>query len=338
MKSVIVQLVTFNGEKYIPYLFESLRKQKFVDWELWVFDNASSDRTVELIREELKTLNRPHRLIESKTNIGFAPGHNKLFTESMDQSLYIMLLNQDMMLDSSFIDTLFYFAEAHPDAGAVSGRLMKWAFPEKTNIVDSIGLKAFKNHRVIDRAGGETWRDVDDDVNAKEVFGVSGALPMYRVIALREVAFEGQIFDEDFFMYKEDVDLAWRLKSTGWCAFSVFDAIAFHDRSASGPPNLSDRAAAKNRKNKSAAANKYSYRNHILMLIKNYAGEGGVRGFLMTVWYEFKKSAYFLLTSPTLFVKSWGDVLRLLRRTLKKRAAMQKVRSVSQKEMNQWFV
>lgn len=337
MKPIIIQLVTWNGAKYIPFLFKSLREQKFVDWELFVLDNGSTDGTVALITEELRSLKQKATLIEKKENIGFAPGHNELFRQSISQAKYVVLLNQDMNLNSDFLDKLFYFAESHSDVGAVSGRLMKWAFPEKTNIIDSLGICAFKNHRFVDMNGGIVWDSVDDDVEAVEVFGVSGALPMYRSEALQDVVLEGEVFDEDFFSYKEDVDLAWRLRIAGWTAFSVMDAVTFHDRSASGPSDLSDTSAIKNRKKKSGLANFYSYRNHILMLIKNYHCAGGASVFLQIMWYELKKAVYLCITDTKVFFGGWRDIIRLYSRMCYKRGIIESKRRASLYELEEWF-
>lgn len=335
MKPMIVQLVAWNGEKYISHLFESLRAQRFQEFELWVLDNGSSDATSALIKKELENFKPAARFIQKEKNIGFAPGHNELFRTSVREADYVVLLNQDMVLHPEFLEKLYYFVESHPDAGSVSGRLMKWAYPDKTNIIDSLGLQAYKNHRFVDMNGGEDWRSIDDDVEAIEVFGVSGALPLYRSAALADVIFEGQVFDEDFFSYKEDVDLAWRLRTAGWFAFSVLDAVVYHDRSASGPKDLSDVLAAKNRKFKSELSKFYSYRNHLLMLLKNYAGEGG---FFATLWYEIKKGGYTLIFAPRTFAKSWGCVLRFWHIMLKKRAFIRKNRQVDAQEINEWFV
>ncbi len=335
MKPLIIQLVTWNGEKYIPYLFESLRKQRFTDFELWILDNGSSDATVACIKKELTTISQPTRLICKEKNCGFAVGHNELFRESVGQASYVLLLNQDMMLDPFFIEKLFYFGESHPDAGSMSGRLMKWAFPEKTTIIDSIGLRAFANHRVIDAKGGEAWESADDDMEAIEVFGVSGALPLYRSAALEAVMERNHVFDEDFFSYKEDVDLAWRLRAAGWTAFSVLDAVAYHDRSASGPKGLTDAAAIDNRKNKSELSKFYSYRNHLLMLIKNSAHEGSV---VRTLWYESKKAVYLAIFATRTFAQCWVDVIRLLPRMQEKRQFIRKNRKILDAEMNEWFV
>ncbi len=73
---------------------------------------------------------------------------------------------------------------------------------------------------------------------AERVFGLSGALVMYRATALQAVRFEDEFFDHDFFAYKEDVDLAWRLQHLGWDAWYEPRAIAHHYRGMYGPDGV----------------------------------------------------------------------------------------------------
>lgn len=339
MAAIRIQLVTWNGAKYIPYLFASLRNSKFTDWELAILDNCSTDNTVALMQQELKIISAPHSLVARPHNTGFAPAHNALFREVFQSGAkYVLLLNQDMVIIPDFLERLYYFMETHDDVGACGGRLLKWNFPEPTEQIDSLGLRVFKNHRVVEHHGGEDWRSEEEDVKAIEMFGVSGALPLYRVAALKEVAFAGEVFDEDFFSYKEDVDLAWRLRILGWHAFTVLDAVAYHDRSASGPKNLSNRSAAQNRKNKSALANFYSYRNHLLMLIKNFGATEWRTTFFPTVWYELKKFGFVLLTEPFVFFRAWGQIIKLLPRMAQKRTDTFLKRRASSRELTRWFV
>src|SRR5258705_3471074 len=91
-----IHLVTWNGAKYIPYLFDSLRKQTFKDWQLLVVDNNSQDNTVELVKKELENFSTKSQIIENTNNLGFAGGHNQAFKES--DSGYVLLLNADMCL------------------------------------------------------------------------------------------------------------------------------------------------------------------------------------------------------------------------------------------------
>lgn len=335
MKPVILQLVTWNGAKYLPHLFQSLREQVFVDWELVILDNASTDNTVALLEKELATVAQPWQLIKNTKNLGFAGGHNQLFATTLaDDARYILLVNQDTLWDKFFLDCLFYFLEMHPDAGAVSGRLLRWDFPTPTKFIDTLGLKGKSNHRVVENHGGERWREECEDVKAVEVFGVSGALPLFRIAALRDLAPNYQVFDTDFISYKEDVDLAWSLRLLGWHAFTVLDAIAYHDRG-SGRATTSDWAAAAVRGHRSALINFYSYRNHLLMLIKHLGVEGRIDG--PTLWYEIKKAIFLFFCEPKTFWRAWWQVLKLLPRFWRKRQDLILRRRATDWEMRQWF-
>src|SRR3989338_8912616 len=92
-----VHLLTWNGSKYIPYLFDSLRKQTFKDWKLFIVDNNSTDNTVEAIKKELNNFGVQSELEVNEENIGFAGGHNQIFLKS--NSEYVLFLNQDIYLD-----------------------------------------------------------------------------------------------------------------------------------------------------------------------------------------------------------------------------------------------
>lgn len=289
-----IQLVTWNGAKYIPLLFKSLREQTSKDWFLFVWDNNSSDNTVELIKNEVNKLGVQYKIVENKENLGFAGGHNAVF--KITESEYILLLNQDIYLPPDCLEKLVNFMDARPEAAAVSPRLMKWDFAngEFTNTIDTLGLKVFKNRRVVDWKAGEEWSR--DFAAPLQVFGISGAMPMYRRSALEAVAFfNGDFFDVDYHSYKEDVDLAYRLASAGFKSYVLPDAMAYHDRAGAGPKTMDDAAALANKKTQSAWVKYHSYKNHLMTLYKNEYWQNFLLDFFCILWYEVKKFAYFLL-------------------------------------------
>ena len=104
-----VQLVVWNGAKYIPYLFASLRQQTYQDWSLLVVDNNSNDDTLAAITRELANFPAAYRMLENKENLGFAGGHNQAFKEN--DSEYILLLNQDMYLRPDCLEKMVKFLE-----------------------------------------------------------------------------------------------------------------------------------------------------------------------------------------------------------------------------------
>ena len=342
MTKLSVHLVTWNGAKYIPYLFASLRKQTYKDWELLVIDNNSTkDNTADLIEQELKNFPVPARLIRNEKNLGFAGGHNQAMR--MTDALYFQLLNQDMHLAPDYFEKVVAVMDAHPEAGTGQGLLLRWDFNANTHtdLIDTIGLKVMRNRRVVDFRTGEIYggpssEASEDGPHVFEVFGVSGALPIYRRKAIEGVMFENQMFDEDFFMYKEDVDLAFRLRSAGWKAYVATSARAWHDRTAAGPREMSDEAAIKNRKARPTYVNYYSYRNHLVVLLKNEHRANFVKDWLWILWYELKKFLYLLITDwGTL--KGLRDIQRMWPRIKAKRAYVMKHYKVKPEEMRTWY-
>ena len=124
-----VHLVTWNGAKYIPYLFDSLKKQTFKDWRLVILDNGSTDSTIADCRLQIADFPVEVKIIENKTNVGFASGHNQLISEFRVQSSeFVLLLNQDMYLSPDCLEKLAVFMEKNEYVAVVNPRLMRWDF------------------------------------------------------------------------------------------------------------------------------------------------------------------------------------------------------------------
>ncbi len=317
MATLSVHLVSWNGAKYVPALFDSLKNQTFTDWELVIWDNASSDDMVQQMNTQKASFSVPVHIHEHDTNIGFAGGHNALFKQTTGK--YILLLNQDMYLQRDTFEKLVVFLNEHPEYDAVSPRLMRWNFAQFgnagvpvenvfTTYVDALGLQVFPNRRVIDQYTAQHWNTLKDTLPKEilPVFGLSGALPLFRTQALCDVAFsDGTMFDELYESYKEDVDLAFRMASAGKKSAVLLSAIAYHDRSAAGPKERSDRAAAANKKKQSRWVKYHSYKNHLITLYKNEYWQNGLLDGYRIVWYEGKKFVFILLTNPTVLKGLW---------------------------------
>lgn len=346
MSKLSVNLVVWNGEKYLPYLFDSLRKQSYQDWELQILDNNSSDNTVEIIEKEIIDFPVPIKFFKEKENYGFAKGHNILFKEN--ESEYFLLLNQDMYLENTVLEKMVDFLDKNSAVAAVSPRLMRWDFAKIgeglnntfSSQVDALGLKVFRNRRVIEQYTGENWEEIKSNFgnnNVLEVFGVSGALPMYRREAIKNVLFSnGQMFDESYHSYKEDVDLAWRLRLSGHSSFVILDTVAYHDRAGAGPKEKSDLAAMQNKKKHSPWVKYYSYRNHLMTLYKNERSGVLSLDFSLILWYELKKLFYFLIIEPKI-LKGWKDIWIARKELRKKREEVKKMIKISERDLYKWW-
>lgn len=338
---ISVNLVSWNGAKYIPYLMKSLRNQTFKNWSLFVLDNYSTDNTVELVRRETENFPVFVEILENKENLGFAGGHNLAFKKT--ESDYVLLLNQDTYLMPDYLEKLVNFMDAHQDTAAVSGGLRKWNFAavaeglEKTftNQIDSLGLKIFKNRRVIEIEAGQQWHN--QITVPQEVFGVSGTLPMYCREALQEAAFEdSNIFDSLYESYKEDVDLAYRLQLKGLKAYILPEAVAYHDRTMVGPKMMNDLSAVKNKRQQHQRLSYLSYRNHLMNLYKNEMWQNTLLDFFSIFWYELKKFVYYLIFDRTVLT-GWKYLWENRAELKKKRNFVQQNKKISWREFRKWL-
>lgn len=326
--TVTISLLTWNGQEYLPWLLKSLSAQSFVDWEILVLDNASSDKSVDIVKEYYPKA----RIISQKQNVGFAKGHNLLINWS--NSDYVLVLNQDVILEENYLRELVDFLEKNKNAASCAGKLMYWDFASgaKTKIIDSYGLKINRQREVIDNYQGQE----EISLANQEVFGLSATATLYRRQALDMVAGlpnanHLQYFDEDFFAYKEDIDLAWRLRLFAWENWLVTTTRAYHHRSVAKGKNIRE-----SRKRRSFA-NKLSYRNHLMLLYKNSFYKNLFKDFFAISFYEFKKFLYLLIFERSTLV-GLREYLVAIPRLAKKRKYIMKHRKINADDIYKWFV
>jgi len=339
-KKVTVSLLTYNGARYLPYCLPSLFSQTFSDWQLVICDNGSSDDSVAVVSELTQGRENVVLLAAAPHNIGFAAGHNKIIKQT--DSDYVLLLNQDILLAPDYLEKLVLFLDKNPSAAAVSGLFLHWDFNNvqtegkgKKDIIDSAGLRAHRSCQVSEwgarppshaKRVGQAGESTDGRyAKTHEVFGVSGALPLLRRRALVAAGF----FDERFFSYKEDVDLAFRLQSAGWQSFCVGEARAWHDRGLAGGGTAA-LSVAKNRAKKSAIGNYLSYRNHWFILIKDVALRDWLCYGIVILWYELQKAVYLLLFEPKTLL-AWREIFQSLP------ALLQERKKIKPKSIKKWL-
>jgi GT2 family glycosyltransferase len=159
-----------------------------------------------------------------------------------------------------------------------------------------------------------------------EIFGVSGAAAMYSMAFIRDVSVFGEFFDEDFFAYREDADVAWRGRLMGWRARYVPDAIAYHVRT----------VTPERRRELSPSINMHSVKNRFLLRMKN---EGAFLA-LRNAPFELARDlvtigAVLTIERSSLPALSW--LWRNRKRIWAKRREIQRRRRVSDRELARWF-
>lgn len=339
-----ISLVTSNAARYLPFCLKSVFEQTGQDFSLLIIDNGSSDDTIRFIKENYPQI----PLVAHANNLGFAKAHNQAIAWS--DSDYVMMLNQDVMLDKNYLLRALEFLDQHPEAAAVSGKILCWDFKKnnlslnggRTRLVDSLGLKVLKNHRVMEIGQGQEDQGQFDKI--EEVFGVSGAVPIYRRSALDQVKITldaglkvSEYLDEDFFSYKEDVDLSYRLRLAGFRSYYLPGAVAYHDRTAKGGADLSDQAVKLGRSGKDRQVRVYSYKNHLLTLLKNEFFANFIKFFPPIVFYELKKFVWLIFFEQSTLA-GLAMFSRQKKRALAKRKFIKKnIRKISAKDLAKWY-
>ena len=284
---VQIQIVTYNSRAHLGPLFAGIEKQKGVEFEVMVIDNASSDGTVEEITKHQTPNTKKITIINNQTNKGFAAGHNQGF--EMCQAQYALILNPDAELQEGFLSECVNVIESDNKIASVGGVLYQDLLNRK---IDSLGLKMTIYGQISDI--GQNTRQKPNFSPKMEVFGITGACALYRVSALKQVKDKHGILDERFGLYslKDDADLAWRLCNAGFKAKIAPRAIAYHART-TGKADL--------RKYRSDQAKQTSIRNHLMMLKKNLSLRDWQQ-MPFIIAYEIAKFMYVILFERQNFV------------------------------------
>ena len=207
-------VVNFNVKGLLVDTLRSLFATTAVPLEVIVVDNASSDGSADAVAEEFPQV----RLIRSAENLGFGKANNLGFQYAAGR--FVLLLNPDVVLEPGCVDRLADFLLVHPEAGGVGPRLTRpdgaldlaarRGFPTpRASFYRFTGLsRAFPRSRRFNRYNLGYERE--DAVH--EIDSGTAACLMVRRQAIDRVG----LFDPDFFMYGEDLDLCFRLRAGGW--------------------------------------------------------------------------------------------------------------------------
>lgn len=283
---VFAHIVTWNSAKYIERCLESLLSQEGYEigknLTVSITDNGSKDGTPDIVARSF-----PMRVAVNKlsTNIGFCGGQNfgvKKFIESGVP--YFLVLNPDIKLETDALSILASTLEDDSSAGFGGGKLLK-ASDELTPLsppqIDSAGMILTSSLRHLDRGSGE--RDSGQYETQQAMFGATGAFLLLKRAFIDDMTIYDreqeeklyeifpelrkgnkdrvQLFDEAFFAYREDADLAWRAKGTRWRCLYVPKSRGYHKRV----------VRPENRDELPPDLNKHSVRNRFLLQVNNFS-------------------------------------------------------------------
>ena len=242
--------------KFLPGLVASIRG---LDAEVIVADNASTDGSLEVLREEFPQVRR----IELDRNYGFTGGYNRALAQV--DAEYFVLINSDIEVGEGWLQPLTEWMETHPRCGACGPKLLSYQGRDSFEYAGAAG-------GYIDRYGfpfcrgrvlGKVEKDHGQYDSPEDVFWISGACLMVRSALWNRLGG----LDERFFAHMEEIDLCWRMQLEGYDITSVPASRVWHVGGGTLPQG-------------SPFKLKLNFRNSLLMLENNLPrtiGKGAAR-------------------------------------------------------------
>lgn len=279
--------VRYLGD-FLPSLEAALSFWTPAERLVLAFDNSTGDlanrRFLENFNMEAAT--RPGGLaieiLSVDANLGFSRAYNILIRQALAAGAeYFLVINPDTILEKRALLEMVSSLEADLGLASVSPKIRRWDFATntRTSCLDSCGLALAPGLRFSDI--GQGCRD-DKCFDRHPILGPSGAAALFRLSWLEKVKEGGQYFDERFFMYKEDCDLAYRLFLAGGRSRLVPAAIIYHDRTATSVGRgLFNMLAARSRKSRQVRS--WSFRNQQLLFWKHWTSQGLYSRFLIII-------------------------------------------------------
>ena len=223
MQKVAAIIVSHNSDSVLPRCLDALAEQTVAVREIIIVDCGSGNRSI------LLSLGRREGVVLVETsNVGFSRANNLGMEVVSPQTDFVVFLNPDTLLAPGFVETALEICLNNPRAGLVSGKLNGYDVTQNvpTGRLDSTGIFRKWYGRWFDRGQGE--QDLGQYDIPAFVPALCGALLFCRMTALR--ALPGPVFDPDFFLYKEDIELSLRMRKAGWLLLYHPGLLAYHGR------------------------------------------------------------------------------------------------------------
>jgi len=235
--SVSIIIVNYNGRKFIKECFDSLKRLNYSNYEILFVDNASSDNSLTIVRQNYPLV----KVIENHENLGFAAANN--IAAQKAEGEYLFLLNNDTKVDPDVLIELIKVISKDPTIGICACTLM--SYDGKQYFHTGIGCDLF-GYPIV----------------SKQVFYSEGSALMIRRSLFQSVGG----FDPEYFMFHEDIDLAWRIQLLNYKVMPVPEAVVYHLYGGSAGGESKD-----NKYLTTLFRRYYSERGNIRTLLKNYS-------------------------------------------------------------------
>lgn len=319
---ILISIVTHNDAGVLGRCLEALSGLD-TPVRIKVWDNASNDGSA-VIAESLEAA-----VTASPENLGYCGGHNRNIAG--EKYGYVLFMNADVLLSPDYFSKILPVFEKYPKAGMACGKLLRMdgegnpVYREGMPVLDSVGMVFHRSQRHFDRGSGEP--DTGQFDRQEPVFGGTGAALLCRRRLVEDLTVLDEFWDEDFFAFREDADLAWRAQLMGWQTIYEPSARALHQR----------HVLPERRSQLSPLINMHSVKNRFLMRSKNMDFQLWRHCFPAIVIRDLGILIYVLLKEWT-SLPAFRHLWQMRQRTREKRRIIQSRRKVFGRDISRWFL
>jgi GT2 family glycosyltransferase len=223
MVKLSIVIVNFNSGDYLKKCLDSIKNTPDeIEIELFVVDNASTDDSLENAKSIFKDAN----YIENKENIGFGKANNQALSKVKTE--YILLLNPDTEIKDKVFETLISFMDENSSVGASTAKII--LSNGKIDLTAHRGFPTPWASFLYVLGNDSLYHLTNRNLNEiHEVDAITGAFFLTRKSILEKVG----LFDEDYFMYAEDIDLCYRIKKAGFKVMYIPTVSVLHHKGVS---------------------------------------------------------------------------------------------------------
>ncbi len=310
----LVSIVTlnFNGKKFLAGFFESLQKCSYPNFEIIFVDNCSQDDSVDFVKKHFPDV----KIVQNDQNYLFAKGNNEGL--KIVKGKYVCVINNDVEVDPGFIEPIIAAFEKNGQLAAIQPKIL--AMQQRDFLEYSGACGGFIDWLGFPFVRGRIFRTIEKDEGQYDqptgLFWASGACIFLRKSALDAVG----VFDEDFELHMEEIDLCWRLRLHGWDIAAIPQSRIWHF--VGGTLNQD-----------SPWKMYWNYRNNLFLLIKNLSFFNLLIRMplripldLLALFVETVKGRF---ENAAAIIRGYVWVMTHLRIVLHKRRIIQKSRKIS---------
>lgn len=302
LASVIIP--NWNGRSLLKDCLSSLKKQTFKNFEIILVDNGSKDSSVEFVVKSFPEV----KIIKLAKNFGFARAINEGVKKSSSE--YVVFLNNDTEVDRNWLKNLVRCVKQHPEVISVNSKLLNF---KNRRLIDGVGILVNE----VGQARSIGWKNRDQGQFDKPmyIFGATGGAALFKKTDFINVG----MFDENYFLYSEEVDFAFRAQFSGYKSIYCPDALVYHKHKSTAkkfPQNIEY----------------WQFRNMTQTIIKDFPTKILLKNWrwlkiilvhLNTIFYQLKNGFFW----PPLMTEIW--LILHLPYLLMERSKIQSTRKVS---------